>query len=159
MILAHKSKVWDKYWYLWEKYCPTSKLLQSHRTCVPGDKWWWDSSVTCNKSCFSTKFCKFNDVIIFKWRVRTGTFSVMEVQKHTTSDCNKQVSPPVDRYEDVVFLEDWNFLGPLFHSFKCSPVMLIACFSLHQLTKEARGHKVCTRYLHNQSWRSRSTLF
>ena len=151
--MAHKSKVWHKYWYLGEKNCSTSNLLQSdwtdpyhqHCTCVPGDKWWWDSSVTCNKSCFSTKFCKFKDVITFKWRVRTGIFSVMEVQKHTTSDCNKQVSPQVDRYENVIFLENWNFLGPLFHSFKCNPAMLIACFNLHQLTKEATVENMQSR--------------
>ena len=83
MIPAHKIKVRHKYWYLGEKRCSTSNLLQSdwidpyhqHCTCVPGDKWWWDSSVTCKKSCLSTKFCKFKDVI-FEWKARSSTFSV-----------------------------------------------------------------------------------
>ena len=60
----------------------------------------------------------------------------MEVQKHTISDYNKHVSPMVDRDEDVIFLENWNFLGPLFHSFKCSPALLIACVTFRQLLKE-----------------------
>ena len=61
---------------------------------------------------------------------------LMEVQKHTISDCNKQFSPLVHRDEDVIFLENWNFLGPLLHSFKRSPALLIACVSPHQLSKE-----------------------
>jgi hypothetical protein len=60
----------------------------------------------------------------------------MEVEKQTISDCNKQASPLVDRDEDIIFLENWNSLGPIFHSFKCSPALLIACVSLRQLLKE-----------------------
>ena len=61
---------------------------------------------------------------------------LMEVQKQTISHCNKQTSPLVDRDEDVIFLENWNFLGPLLHSFKRNPALLIACVSLRQLLKE-----------------------
>ena len=60
----------------------------------------------------------------------------MDVQKQTISDCNKHESPLVDRDEDVIFLENWNFFGPVFHSFKRSPALLIGCISLRQLLKE-----------------------
>jgi len=60
----------------------------------------------------------------------------MEAQKQTISDCNKHASPLVDRDEDVIFFENWNFLGPVLHSFKRSPALLIACVSLRQLLKE-----------------------
>jgi hypothetical protein len=61
---------------------------------------------------------------------------LMEVEKQTISDCNKQASPLVDRDEDVIFLKNWNFLGPVLHSFKHRPALLIACVSLRHLLKE-----------------------
>jgi hypothetical protein len=60
----------------------------------------------------------------------------MEVEKQTISDCNKHASPLVDRDEDEIFLENWNFHGPVFHSFKSSPALLRACVSLSHLLKE-----------------------
>ena len=61
---------------------------------------------------------------------------LMEVEKQIISDCNKHAPPLVDRDEDVIFLENWNFLGPLLHSFKRNPALLIACVSLRQLLKK-----------------------
>jgi hypothetical protein len=69
----------------------------------------------------------------------------MEVQKHTITDCNKEVSPLVDRDENVIYLENWNFLGPLLHSFKCSPALLIACVSLSYLLKEETVENIHSR--------------